>query len=394
MKVISIISFLLAGVVAQAQQTADINSIPGDLQPDPNVVEVEAPQYVQPSAGVVILNSQTSSGKTSARANKVLQQPTTYVQASPIVESRAEQMRKQRQQVEINTEQKIVEKLEQSRIEDEKERAARLFGDKWTKPQEPAQQQPQYQQPIYGQQQQPAVVAPAVVNVDEEEDSVKREELEDMKSEIIGAVRESQQEKAKLDLEAYKNKDKKKAYVGAILGAGEYRADNVESNGAVGVAIGSYVDDHLAIEGSFLYSNFTLDEFWKRDFYKEIDQYDFSVGAKYSVLPGRIKPYVGGTISYIYRNYTDRTDEYYGYEDFGEDEEITSHAVNAALGFGLDFFVSPSFSLGFDYRYSVNVFNNSDSDFLRRSDFREPSNTEPLEEVGFSVFAFTSKIAF
>ena len=61
----------------------------------------------------------------------VQKQPTTVIEATPLTESRAEKMRRARQDTELQTEQKIVEKLEQSRIEDEKKRSDVLFGDRF-----------------------------------------------------------------------------------------------------------------------------------------------------------------------------------------------------------------------------------------------------------------------
>ncbi|MEO0336181.1 MAG: porin family protein [Pseudomonadota bacterium] len=207
-------------------------------------------------------------------------------------------------------------------------------------------------------------------------------------------MKDSNKSRVKQDFDEYKAKPKQRSYVGVILGAGDYNADNIDPNGALGVSIGAYLDDHFAIEGSFLYSNYELEEFWRRDIddiYKEIDQYDFSLTAKYSILPGRLKPYVSGSVGYIYRVYTDRT-FYEDYED--EADTITSNSVNAGFGVGLDFFVNERFSVGFEYRYSLNVYNNSNSDFLDRDDFREPSNTEPVEEIEYSTMAFTSKLVF
>ena len=375
--------------------------VPQEFQQDPNMAAQDGARPSQAGAGVVILNSQTASGTSSAEAKtrSVLKnQPTTYVEASPLVESRAEQMRKQRQQAELNTEQRIVEKLEQSRLEDEKDRAARLFGGKFTKPTQPQQPAPQ----VYGQQgqqpQYPPVVAVKVVEDDEssakaEAEEARKAEIDELRQEIRDAVKESNQTRVKQNFDDYKAKPKQKSNMGVLLGAGDYNASNIEANGALGFTIGSYIDDHFSVEGSFLYSNYQLDEYWRRDFYKEIDQYDFSLGAKYSVLPGRIKPFVAGNVTYIYRNYTDRTDEFFGDNDF-DNETVTSSAVNAGFGVGLDFFVNERFSVGFEYRYSLNVYNNSDSDFLSREDFREPSNTEPVEEIEYSTMAFTSKLVF
>ena len=58
---------------------------------------------------------------------KIQQQPVTEVEASPLSESRAEMLRKARRQTEVQTEQKIVEKLEASRLADEKKRAKKLY---------------------------------------------------------------------------------------------------------------------------------------------------------------------------------------------------------------------------------------------------------------------------
>src|SRR5438045_3203689 len=56
-----------------------------------------------------------SSPQATAQAPVVVSQPTTYVEATPLEESRADRLRKARQDTEVQTEQKIVEKLEQSR---------------------------------------------------------------------------------------------------------------------------------------------------------------------------------------------------------------------------------------------------------------------------------------
>jgi hypothetical protein len=282
--------------------------VPQEFQQDPNMVPQEAVP-TQPSGGVVILNSQTASGTSSAEAKtaSVLKnQPTTYVEASPLVESRAEQMRKQRQQAELNTEQRIVEKLEQSRLEDEKERASRLFGGKFTRPveQQPAQQPQVYGQ--YGQQpQQPSVVvvpspqhhkpdedrAISVKIVEDERDDSRRHDDDDddgdSRDEARDEIRKSivKAHVAKNLIDEFANR----SYVGALLGAADYQASNVDSNGAFGFSLGMYLDSRFAIEGSFIYSNFNLDEYWKRDdYFKEIDQYDFSFNTKYSLLTAEL----------------------------------------------------------------------------------------------------------
>lgn len=396
---------------AQAQQTVDIDNIPVDLQSvestsqgqlrrAADVVVVEEDAAPTPSQGVVILNTNTNTNSNEAQAQAVTKQPTTYVQASPLVDSRAEQLRNQRQSAEIATEQKIVEKLESSRLEDERERAERLFGDRLQKS-EPAPAPtpaPVVQQPV---QVVPVYTAPVeTVNVDAD-----KEDLSTVKKEIIDAVKEVQAERATIaDLkqeEAQDTSGVEKYYVGGLLGVTNYDANNVESNGAGGFTLGTVMNNGVIVEGSFLFSNYYLNQWWKDyDFFKEVDQYNFDVAVKYSPFSGSFMPYVGGFVGYTYRKYTDRSydyaygNNYYGYDSYPADEEVTSNSVDYGVLIGMDFYVSKNFAIGAEYKYSMNLFNNSDSDFINRSDWREPSNTEPLEEVGYSVFGISGKIAF
>jgi hypothetical protein len=76
------------------------------------------------------INTNANTNSAAQAQQQAVQQPTTVVEASPVVESKAEVLRKQRQNAELATEQKIVEKLEDSRLQEEKARADRLFGDR------------------------------------------------------------------------------------------------------------------------------------------------------------------------------------------------------------------------------------------------------------------------
>lgn len=404
-----IITLMLALGSAHAQQQSDLQNIPVDLQvdaetsyknkngklrriKDPNIVEVDEEVVAPPSQGVIILNSQTTAPR---KAQRVLQQPTTYVEASPLVDSRAEQLRKRRQAAEISTEQRIVEKLESSRLEDEKERASRLFGGSWKKPEPP--QQPVV--PVYQANEVP-VQTVETVNVDNR----SQEDLSTVKDEIIEAVKEVQAERLAIeDLKKQQtdtNKPKDTYYVGGVIGMAEYNADNVESNGAGGFTLGTVMANGVIVEGSFIYSNYYLDQWWNYyDVFKEIDQYNFNMAVKYSVLPGRIKPFAGGTISYTHRTYTDRRyDSSFGSGRprgfYPNDEEVTSNAVDVGFLLGLDFYVSDNFAIGAEYRYSMNMFSKSDSDFVNRRDYRAPNNSEPLENVDYSLFGISGKFAF
>ena len=93
------------------------------------------------------------------------------------------------------------------------------------------------------------------------------------------------------------------------------------------------------------------------EFYKEVDQYDFSFNTRYIFLDGySVRPYVMGGVTYIYRSYTDQTQDYCSYNN---NDSFGSNAVNADLGAGINFQLSKQFSVGIDYRYSLNIFSNS-----------------------------------
>lgn len=166
---------------------------------------IQAPQPIYivnqatPSSSAVASNNNESQQSQSTIVQK---QPTTFVEASPLVESKAEQMRKSRVDAEAQTETKIVEKLETSRLEDEKRRADVLFGSKFEQlgnqqqtlnsQQQPSplsqqvQQSPAAIQPIPVQIVQPTPV-PVVASSDKEDhESLSRETI---KNEIQSALK-------------------------------------------------------------------------------------------------------------------------------------------------------------------------------------------------------------
>ena len=174
-------------------------------------------------------------------------QPTTFIEASPLSDSKAATIRKNRQNEEMNTETRIVEKLEQSRMEDEKRRAAVLFGDKFDHLQNgqnaaPVQQAPlaepvQQAQPV--QQPQPVYIEPKETLT---RDAV-REEVRAALSDDVTAVSAPTETR----------------YFAGIAGIGEYPdVKNVKGNYSLGAAFGTRYD-YLLVEGSFLMSNYTVD---------------------------------------------------------------------------------------------------------------------------------------
>ena len=315
-------------------------------------------QSATPAAGVVIMNNQ-SSEQSSAQASRLSNnnQPVTYVEASPIAESRADQIRKARQNTEIETEQKIVEKLEVSRMEDEKRRADRLFGNR-----------------LEVEQQQSVVVSSAPVAIRKEE-----------KEEVV-VIKEKAPEAPKAS---------SKLAIGGGAGITSYQVDNVQSNQSFGVTLGSESSDGLIIEGQFMYSNHFVQNYFSWPLYKEMDQYNFGAALKYSFMKNsRIQPFAGALASYTYRRYHNRlvgTNQQPNSPYLPRDQEVTTHAVDLGLTAGLDFMVNETFSVGGDFRYSMNVYNRINNNFFNAGYIRSGT---PLEEMSYYTMMLNAKMRF
>jgi hypothetical protein len=316
------------------------------------------------SQPIYILNQATPTSNASAQntSAQVQKQPVNVIESTPLVESKAELMRKSRQDAEIQTEQKIVEKLESSRLEDEKRRADALFGNKLN--QVPAPQQNESAQVIVNTpapQPTPAapvtavIVAtpaptPAPVPVEPKEDTraIIREEL-------TSAMKVEKEEEPAVN---------ESRYFSGIVGIGDYPdVTNVRGNYSVGAAFGTKYD-YLIVEGSFLLSNYTIEQ--RTSIYtpynSTIDgnQYQAAVAAKYQLMSGLVRPVIGGLASYSYRKFNWSTPSYGGYYGGGyytgpTTTDSDSHAIDLGVSAGVDLEFNKKFALGFEYRYMFNL---------------------------------------
>lgn len=264
-------------------------------------------------------------------------QPTTVIEASPLSDSRAEQIRKNRQEEELRTESRIVEKLEQSRIEDEKRRASVLFGDKFDSLQNNGQQHVPVQTPVV-----PATqpVQPIIIHQPVENDEASTRDL--VRDEVRAALdEESSAVEAPLETK----------YFGGVVGISEYPdTPNIKSNYTLGATFGSKYDA-LMLEGSFFVSNFDLqmvNNYYYRYENYEINQFTGALAVKYQLFQGIVRPVVGGTMAYSYRNFT--------YVDYGLNEDTgNSHAVDFGAIAGVDLEFTSKMSLGLEFRYMFNL---------------------------------------
>ncbi len=328
-------------------------------------------------------------------------QPATIVEAAPVAESKAEQLRKARQGAEISTEQKIVEKLEESRLKEEQDRADRLFG---TKLDATSAQQLQEAAAAPAQKVEVVPVAPAPVappaptqvTIEKVEiiqpappAAIAAPEIKEVK-EVAPAATVSAKS---ADIEAEEETPSQKFYVSGALGALNYEASNVKGNFGGGVSVGMIVNERNSVELGFLYSNHYIDTFWEAPIYREMDQYDISLSGKYNILTGRLRPWVGAGASYVIRNYQQRVLVSNGFQTqsiAGPNEDDTE-SVNFLLMAGADFQISDTISIGADVGYSTNVMGRSEFNF---QNYALPEGTKAIEEIDFFTTKVTAKMSF
>lgn len=342
--------------------------------------------------------------QTSAPAASV--QPATVVEAAPVSESKAESLRKARQGAEISTEQKIVEKLEESRLKEEQDRADRLFGNKLD-----SSAQKQLDEAAKAQSQGPVAPAPVVAPVAPAPAQVTIEKVEIIQPAPVPAPEIKSVEVVKetpapapaaaasisasqADVEEDETPSQK-YYVSAALGAVNYDASNVKGNFGGGVSVGMLVNERSSVELGFLYSNAFIDTFWEAPIYREMDQYDISFSAKYNILTGRIRPYVGGGAAYIIRNYQQRLPMLNAngtVSSVAGPSEDQTDSVNLMLMAGADFQVSETISIGAGVDYSTNIMNRSEINFQNYG--INPEGTKAIEEIDFFTTKVHAKMTF
>lgn len=334
-----------------------------------------------PAATVTVTNiSEPVTVLSGAQSQDLVQQPITVVQASPLSLSRAEQMRKAREQQEVETEQKIVEKLEESRLDAEAKRQNEILGNIADKKEE-RKQEAVVVAPVPVAVAPVAPVAPAAPVVVEVSKGLSIDE-------VRSAVREELSVKA---ADVQPEKKKEQSYMSATLGSTDYDTEDIEPVLSVGLNIGRTFDDRWAIEFRTAMGNAFVDDY--SFMYREMDQYSFGIGTKMNILTGRIRPVVGFDVSYVYRDYSEQRDSVSGYPFEGT--ELSSKAIDYSFIAGLDFSVSDNLALGLEYKYTSNLSYRMDNEILNTPLYRnEYGYWSPLEDRDSSTVGVQLKYLF
>jgi hypothetical protein len=350
-------------------QSANVNNNSSPVIPAPS----RSNSAGQP---IYIVNQATPTSSAQVQTQQqVQQQPTTFVEATPLVESRAEQIRRARKSAEIATEQKIVEKLEASRMEDERRRAESLFGDRFASPApSPAT----------------SSVPPVSVVVAPSQSSQSPDVDRDLIREEIRAAQAI--ERTVPETSWSRN------YITGLAGLTEYPGvNNVRGNYTLGFNMGS-VSEGLVIEGGFTYSNFSVDQLNYFSYLPsrvDVNQYQGHFAAKLEIDAGRVKPFAGGIAALSYRSYTWDRGLYsptpYGYS---QDQSANSTSVDMGVTGGVDLHISPKMAVGLDMKYMFNLTNRRSND---RSIYYNSSNYaygKPLEELNYYSIGVGLKYLF
>ncbi len=324
-------------------------------------------------------SQQATQGQSAAQA-AVQEQPTSIIQEAPLKASPADQMRRKRQDAEVQTEDGIVQALEKARIDDELRRrdkfnnaiapvnqaasqqtnGASVVGDNNTVQQSNVVQQPQVQ--VVPAPQPVKKARSAQEELDEEDAIIEKparksepkEEKVDIRGEIRAAMAESSAKKIEDEKQSY--------YVAALASFGTYYdVVNVDRSLGYGVAVGTVTPERFVVEGVFMYADYHIAEMYSFGPYGSggggyyngpyspgmvnMRQYTFGAAAKYQFLPGKFRPVAGALLNYNRRNYS--------YDQYGSFRSTDAIDVGALVGADLQ--LTPGFALGVDFRYNTNL---------------------------------------
>ena len=372
----------LVAVVALAQTTTIMPAAPqGQNQRQviraDEVVEADNRNIMPPQQVYVVQNAPNQNAPNNQQqAPAVVMRPqqVTVVEDTPLKESRAEGLRRSRMEVEAETEQRIVERLESERMRAEKERSDRIAKALEGKAEEPAPVQPAVQQVpiVQPMQMQPIQQAPVVAVVEP--------------MPVVSASSES----IKDDLQPVE--EKTRFYVSGLGGFGDYPGiSNIKGVYAAGVSVGMIFPERLIAEGSLLFSTYDVEPVtgYLNPVYpmiKQMDQTNVTAGVKYQIMDGRIRPTIGVLGGYTRRIYSDR--QYYR-----SSPDVTSHAFDVGVSTGADVELSKTFSMGMDFKYFWNMTYRVDTAY-QTSMVNPQQFGRPVEGLEYYLLTFGARLTF
>ena len=320
--------------------------------------ETKAISEAEPQV-VILNNQQVDQQAIHDQQAKVSNQPVVRVMGTPISPSYSAELRKSRLDAETLTEQKIVEKLESSRLRDEQERLNKLFARTRSK----------------------TVVAGQAGLYAQAVPSVQHEEAVDIYAGFHGG---------------------QSSNLTSTM-------QNIHSYGSFGLSLGAIYETGVILEGALFYSNHADED--TNSYYLNNDQvYAFTnihqlsafLSVKYTPLAtSRFKPYVGASMSY---NHWIRANDYYNNNILCHGTECDkSNSIDLGANVGMDFQLSRKISIGFNMMINVyNIYNNyleSNSSNYSYGYYYYDNNIyhnieTPMEETNWLIASINAKLYF
>lgn len=408
LKAVAVVIFAGTAAFAQNEENRALIEVVNDPIPAQAVQsEVKATQtQVQAAPSVVV--QPTSQPVLLQQPQIVQQQPTIYVQKqaatvvedTPLTESAADKLRRQRIEMEQQTESKIVEKLEEARMKAEQERAQKLLTGLEAKEEKKEEKTEQKEEaPVVA----PVIATPEPVQVVAPVQQVQVFEPVQAQEEPAIQVKS---ELAALDED---KKSNERMYVTFDFGFMSYGAKNVDTGVGLGANLGMVFNDRYVVEGNFMYTRADIESVTDLALVTpgavyptiiQMDQYNFGGTFKYRILTSRFSPYIGGSLAYVYRDYKDQQsfgnygNSYYPYSN--QSLDASSWALDVGLLVGADIKLSENVAIGTEFKYMMNVVYDIDSKGgLQQSKLLYPNfYADPMEELGYYTLAVSLKYLF
>jgi hypothetical protein len=342
------------------------------------------------SNNVVVVTQAEPQKTVAVNTVEIVKQPTVVVEAAPLSVSKADQVRKAREQTEIETETKIVERLEQARIEDEKRRQEAILGTLGAGTTAPAAKEvaaPVAAAPVAAQQQPQVIVVPQASAAEAQ----KAPSIEEVRNAVREELSASQQTtdasnvvKAKVASEIIEKRHQP-FYATGTVGIVNYDSYDIETIGALGVSVGKILNPKWSVELAGNFSTSYVDE--TAFVYREMDQWSVGMGTRFHIIPTSVvRPSLGFMVNYVDRTYSEPRDAGYNYPYVGE---LHSRAVDYGFTAGIEFLLDDNFTMGAEYRYFTNLTYAMDEEVLNTPAYRNAYGYfSPIEERDYDFWGF------
>jgi hypothetical protein len=176
---------------------------------------------------------------------------------------------------------------------------------------------------------------------------------------------------------------------------------------AGGILLGVEFPENFILEGSVIFSQYDINNVpacSQTDYAgncigviipinQRMTQTNVGLGAKYAFLKGRVRPMVGGLLSYTKRSFENRNTTSYtnGYNYTGARQSYPdSWGIDGGVSLGVDVSLSPKFAIGADFKYLTNLTYDREDNPQTRS----YGNSQPVEELSYYIFSAAATFRF